>query len=54
MGAGESKDGREGLTISLPADLAAYLREQATREVRTVSNMVAFMVECYRREHPSE
>ena len=38
--------------VSLPPRLLEYLRIRAVRENRSVSNMLAVMVEWYERQHP--
>jgi hypothetical protein len=41
----------ERITINMSSELAAYVKGQAIAELRTVSNMIAYMVEAYRRNH---
>jgi len=55
----ERNSKREGGTtlpksLRLPVDLDAWVREEAARQGRSVSNMIVFMIECYRRDKDSE
>lgn len=41
----------ERVNMTFPSTTAKYLRDRAAAELRTVSNMAAFMIEEYRRAH---
>lgn len=44
----------EKIGVSLPPELVGYLRAMADSEMRSVSNMLARMIEAYRAAHASE
>ena len=46
-----TRETHERVNVTLPPAVATYLRERAEAELRTVSNMTAFMIEEYRRNH---